>query len=495
MLKSKPVPQCKPVLGGPVLRSEPVSKSSRVWALPALTAACLGAWRLTGPALWADELATWGAVRLSWSQLWQLTGSVDAVLLPYYFLLKAVTSLAGTGTAALRLPSLAAVAVTAGVVAVIGRRLGGAGAGITAGMLFALLPVTSRYAQEARPYALTVLFAALALLFLIRLLEQPTRSRIIRYAAASTATGLLHPLSAVLMLVAHATAVTVHQLSNRRAGWRTTWLWAGAAFVAAAPVGLLSIRAAGQNGQVSWITLVDAPTLEAVPQHLFASAAVGGIVLALAVLGVRRGMATLCVTCAGFVPPVLLLIAGTQVPVWVARYVLLAVPALVVLAGAGAARAGRVQAGMALVVAVLLSYAMQIDLRSGAGHRQDTARIAQVIGPRYLAGDVAVFPDTHPSIPWAARDIYERYLPEPRPPDVLRITPQRTDGQFLATECLWAACLTSPSRIWIIRGDNLPDLLDGMPLAKRILLTAHYRRAQRWSYPMLTIVLLERKRR
>lgn len=109
------------------------------WAVPALVALVLGLWRLTGPALWADELATWGAVRLSWSQLWQLAGSVDAVLTPYYVLMKVYAAVAGTSTAALRLPSVAAIIVATVVVTALGRRLGGTRLGLLAGLLFAIL--------------------------------------------------------------------------------------------------------------------------------------------------------------------------------------------------------------------------------------------------------------------------------------------------------------------------------------------------------------------
>jgi mannosyltransferase len=455
------------------------------WALPPLTAAGLGVWRLGGPALWADELATWGAVRLSWSQLWQLTGSVDAVVLPYYALLKAYTALAGTGTIALRLPSVAAVTATAVVVAALGRRLAGDRAGLVAGLMFALIPGTSRYAQEARPYALTALFAALSLLFLIRLRERPDFTTVSGYAATTALTGLFHPLSAVLMLAAHAAAVIGR-------GWRPAGTWLAAAAIGSVPALVLSVRGLAQGAQVSWIRLLDGDALEAVPQNLFASAAVGGIVLGLAAVGIRRGVPGVCVACAGFIPPALLLVAGIWAPVWVGRYVLLAVPALAVLAGAEAARAGRVQAATAIAVGVLFSYPMQLDLRSPAGHGQDSARIAEIIGPRYLAGDVVVFPDTPPSLPWAPRDIYERYLPEPRPPDVLRETAQRADGQFLASECLWAACLGTPARIWVIRADHLPDPLDGMPPAKRMQIAKHYKRVQRWNYPLLNVVLYER---
>ena len=162
------------------------------------------------------------------------------------------------------------------------------------------------------------------------------------------------------------------------------------------------------------------------------------------------------------------------------------------LAAAGAVRTGRAHAAGALVVTLLLSWPVQQELRESDGHGQDSARIAEVIGPRYRDGDVAVFPDTHPSIPWAARDLYERYLPEPRPPDVLRTAPQRTDGRLPARECPAAECLGTPSRIWVIRVDEGTDPLRDMAPGKRDRLGREYRAVQDWRFSLLRIWLLER---
>jgi uncharacterized membrane protein len=66
-----------------------------------------------------------------------------------------------------------AIAGTTLVVTALGRRLRDANTGLVAGLLFAILPVSSRYAQEARPYAVVLFAAALATLALIRLLAPP----------------------------------------------------------------------------------------------------------------------------------------------------------------------------------------------------------------------------------------------------------------------------------------------------------------------------------
>lgn len=511
-----------------------------MWVLPPVVTAVIGAWRIDRAAMWADELATWGAVRLEWDQLWRLAGTVDAVITPYYAALKVF------GTDDLRLPSLVATVLTSVVIVALGRRAGGDTAGMIAGLLFAVLPVTARYAQEARPYAIAVLFASLALLTLLRLLDRPRPGRAAVYAAAVAVTGLCHPFSALLMLAGHTLA-----------GWRAWRVWPVAALAGALPAIGLFVVAAGQRGQVSWIGLVSLDTLRLLPDQFFLSGITGGLLLALAVIATRHiglslprttgpttgpsaepsteptaepsagpstepttgrtaepsagcaaepsagsatsaglGWTVLALAGAGLVPPVLLLAAGTVVHVWVARYVLIALPALVVLAAVTAVRAGRAPAVAVVTLIAVLGWPGQVDMREPDGHGQSSDRIADVIPAYYLDGDVAVFPDTHGSIPWAARDLYERYVPLPRPPDVLAVTRQRTDGRLTATECTDpAACLGAPPRIWIVRTDNDPDPLRGMSPAKQVLIGTDYRLRYRWNFLQLSVILMDRRER
>jgi mannosyltransferase len=448
--------------------------------VPGLVATVIGFWRADGASLWADELATWGAVRLSWSQLWQLTGNVDGVLTPYYAVLKAYTGLVGVSALSLRLPSIVAMVAATMIVAGLGRRIGGSRAGLIAGLLYAILPATSRYAQEARPYAGVMLFAALATWTLIRLTERPTMPRSMAYALAVAATGLANPLDAALMLLGHGLAARTRQ-------------WLIPAVLGCGPVLGVGLRGLGQSAQVSWITRVDLDTLKAAPQAVFGSAALGGVILALALLGLRRTTASTILAGAGFLPPVALMIAGIWAHVWVGRYALVGVPALTALAGAAAARAGRPHAALVTAVCAVLAWPQQRELRRSDGHDQDSAKLQDVIGPLYLPGDVAIFPDSHPSIPWAARDIYALYLREPKPPDVLMISPQRTDGRFLAAECPVASCLGSPPRIWIIRTDDSPDPLRDMGVPKRHLIQGNYQTVARWQFPLLQVTLMSLK--
>ncbi|HVT68782.1 MAG TPA: glycosyltransferase family 39 protein, partial [Trebonia sp.] len=172
------------------------------WAVPVLVTAALGVLDIGGPQLWRDELATWSAASRTLPQLWGMLHNIDAVLGPYYFGLHLWMAVFGDSPTAMRLPSVFAMAATAAVVALIGRRLGGGAAGLAGGLVFALIPSVSRYAQEARPYAFATFFAALASLMFLRALDRPRWSRWTLYAVVLAAAGAAN-LIALTVAAAH----------------------------------------------------------------------------------------------------------------------------------------------------------------------------------------------------------------------------------------------------------------------------------------------------
>jgi membrane protein implicated in regulation of membrane protease activity len=114
------------------------------------------------------------------ADLWRPLRGTDAVYGMYYLFLHPVTAL-GTGEIVTRLPSVLAAAATAGGIAVLGRRFFSPTAGLSAGLIYAVLPIVSWYAQEARQYAIVSAGAVLATYLLTRALERPAPpSRLVR---------------------------------------------------------------------------------------------------------------------------------------------------------------------------------------------------------------------------------------------------------------------------------------------------------------------------
>src|SRR5262249_49726072 len=136
-------------------------------AIPAVVMAALGWWGLArNSALGNDEAATSIAARLSLGHLVHLLGQIDAVHGLYYLLMHGWAAI-GTSPAVLRIPSVLAMSAAAGMTALLGARLSRSGwAGLFAGLIVALTPAMSFYAQTARSYALvfaTVVGSTLAL--------------------------------------------------------------------------------------------------------------------------------------------------------------------------------------------------------------------------------------------------------------------------------------------------------------------------------------------
>lgn len=131
--------------------------------LLALAAALRFAW-LGHASLWLDELFS-----VCWSQLdlrFLLGQGARTETNPpaYYVLLHGWMAAFGTTEFAVRAPSALASTATVGVVYVTGRMMAGRWAGLLAGLLLAVNPVSVAYAQEARAYALSALLDALGLL-------------------------------------------------------------------------------------------------------------------------------------------------------------------------------------------------------------------------------------------------------------------------------------------------------------------------------------------
>jgi mannosyltransferase len=196
----------------PEVTTAPPSEARRpavsflVWGAPAVLTAALGLAAINVPILWRDELATWSAASRTLPQLWAMVHNVDAVLGIYYLGIHLWMAAFGDSAAAMRLPSVLAMTAAAAVVGLTGKRLGGTRVGLISGLIFAVIPSVSRYAQEARPYAFATFFAALATLLFLRAMERPSWLRWGCYSLALAGAGASNVI-ALCVIVAHAAIV------------------------------------------------------------------------------------------------------------------------------------------------------------------------------------------------------------------------------------------------------------------------------------------------
>ncbi|MFF5175476.1 glycosyltransferase family 39 protein [Micromonospora sp. NPDC000089] len=495
-----------------------------VWAVPALTTLAVGLVGIGHAQPWRDELATWSAATRPAGDLLRLIGTIDATTGAYYLLLHGWTALFGDSPTALRLPSALAMAATGGLTAVLGRRLIGARAGLFAGLLLAVLPGTSRYAQEARPYAIAALLAVLASLLLVRALDRPGPLRWAGYAAAVLGLGLAH-LLALSLLAAHAAVVLVAwwrgrpaagladgdradptapgeivrpgQQRGRQRPIRTPLGWVLALLSAGLLLLPLLLAARGQRShQLDWITPVRPSDLSGLPGGLVESSTVGGLLIGLAALGVGLlGRRALLPAAAVLLPVLLLYLAALVVPLWVPRYLFFTVPFACLLAGTALAGVPAPAALAVLTVAGLLGLPDQEALRRAhPPHGMvDYRGAARVVAAGQRPGDTVVY---SPRDGWLFLDLGLAYqLGDARPRDALLRADQRQRGDFWAGECARPAeCLAGVPRVWLVVGGRRPDPLTAVTSAKGAALRDGFTVEQVWPRAGVTVALLERRR-
>ncbi len=476
-----------------------------VWVGPTVLTLAVAVTGVSRAQLWRDELATWSAATRPVGDLVRLAGTIDAATGPYYLLMHGWIALFGDSTTALRLPSVLAMAAAAGLTARLGERLVDARVGLLAGLLFAVLPGTSRYAQEARPYALATVLAVLATLLLVEALRRPSWARWAGYAAAVAGLGLTH-LIALTLLAAHAVAVLLVQWrtpaaagrgGERRAGRHVLWRWLVALLPAVLLVSPLVLAARGQRSrQLDWVDPARLADLAALPGGVAQSGAVGGLLLGLAALGAGRlGRRALLPAACVLLPVLLVFAAGLVVPLWVPRYLVFTVPFGCLLAGAALAGVRLAPALAVVALAGLLGLPDQAGLR----HTHEWPRsapvdyrgAARVIADHEQPGDVIVF---SPRDSWLFLDLGTAYhLGSRQPRDVLVVRDQRQRADLWANECdRPAECLAGARRVWLVVAGRRSDPVAAVPGAKGAALRDGFTVRQVWPRPGLTVTLLTR---
>ena len=474
-------------------RDQPDSTRSLVrrwshWVVPVALTALVGATGLSRAGLWTDELATWGMATTPWSEFWPVLRYVDAVLAPYYVFMHVWVSAFGDSDVALRLPSLLAMVASAGLIGVLGARVAGRTQGMLAGLVFALLPSTSRYAAEARPYALTVVAACVATWLLLRAWERPTLLRWSGYGLSVVALGGLH-IVALLLVVAHAWAVAAW---DRRLWWRFA-IAAGAGIIAVAPILLYGVR---QRHQVAYIPPVSPYSVIPYAQVVFGSVAIAVLVVGLGLFSLPLRFPSAVFTGWAIVPPLSLIAVSLALPMFLPRYLVYTTPGWALLAGTALARLRLPGALAGLLILAGLGVPTQLSVRAAGGHEQQATRqLADVLAARERPGDAVVYADDEPAGGWTARDTVAHYVPAARRPlDVLATNPPRHAGLLLATECSDVdRCLGEADRVWVVRVGDPDDPLAGVGPGKHAVLLARYRVDEVWHPQGLTLVLLLRK--
>jgi len=386
-----------------------------VLAAPPLVTLVAALWGITAPSYWRDEAATLVAVQRPFGQLLRMLGNVDAVHAAYYVMMWVVVRLGGTGELVTRLPSALAMAGAALAVAAIGSRLVSSRAGLFAGLVFAVLPATGYYAQDARSDAFVVGLAAAATYLLVRILQDSGTARrwLVGYGACLAALGLIDIL-ALLLVAAHAVTVVWAAIREKdhtaRRALLVRWLLAvAAALVVVSPLGWLAF---GQRSAVSWVAPLNSHSLERLAglvapkwgRHTlqlpfaFGLLAATGLGLVISAAGGRE-MFRRCwppdfvATCVPWllVPPAILAGTSVLVPIYTVRYILFCLPAIALIVGTALAAAGREIGAVVLAGIILLGLPEQQAFRLPFGHNENIRQADRIVARTMHPGDAAIF--------------------------------------------------------------------------------------------------------
>ena len=517
-LRERPAPVLPEVSGGRVTASGIAAQArlaGRVppWCWPALLTLALGFYQVGRPELWRDELSSWSFGTRPLSSLIATARHTGATQLAYYLLLHVWITAFGDSVDAMRALSVLAMAGAAACVTAVGRRLAGTRAGLYSGLVFALVPSVSRFAQEVRFYSLEVLAAMAATLLLLRALDRPSARRWVAYAACLAVLGYVD-LVALSVVAGHAAGVALrwHQDRDNRQLWFAAA--AGAGVAACLPLAVLGSAQAAN--QVKWIPQpgLDLAAFSVFGRNLFYSTSVATALIVLAVLAWAVAWQRAAFMTAIAVLPVAAVWLASQGPYsyFFPRYLLLTVGAWAVLAGIALSRLDLKIAVASLAVIAILGAGDQQVIRAPGAHDWSTypvgrggsyqgyAQAAQVVARQERPGDGIVYQSQAGEDKWLMIGYgLEYYLardlrPGTPPPRQLFIaeTGAQAHGLYPLPCQQPAACLGAEPRIWIVASGSPRSPFSAVTRAQAALLRPHYRLSEVRHAPSLTVFLLVR---
>jgi mannosyltransferase len=352
---------------------------------------------------WVDEGVSADLAGLVWQQfmrrLWVWEGNMSL----YYLLLRSWILL-GRSDAWIRGLSVLLGVATLPCVFALGKRLFNPQTGLIAALLLAVNAFHIRYSQEARGYVLLALFMVVSTHLFVDCVESPTRKRWVLYAIVNALAVYVH-FYAPLLVLAHLAALAF--FPGKRIPWKAA-LWAAALYVVLVSPAVYYVVLGPHREQLDWLrppnaivlwTFVTQFTGEGgwllLSAHLAACAA--------AFLRLRNAPASEADPRSPFplallalwllLPIVVLLFASWTVkPIFVGRYAILSLPALVLLAAAGISALGRHRAFFSTSLLVILSlYGARNYFKSRYFPEEDWRSAAAYVVQLSRSGDAVLF--------------------------------------------------------------------------------------------------------
>jgi len=472
---------------------------------------------LVSKPFWFDECFSVEVARIGWGNFLRLLWWREANMSLYYVLLRIWLHF---GQTEFFIRSLSALIAAATLPAIywLGRLLYNGRVGLIAAALFAFNAYSVRYAQEARSYALFLLLATLSSCFLIALLREPSRRNRLGYVLASSLAVYAHFY--VLLLVV-AQWLALRRLGNtdlsspqRTAQMRRAWIAVG---LAALP--LLVFVAKTGAGPIRWILRPGVHDVLGFYEHLAGGSnwllpVIFALACIAAVLPVRKQLWEckqdretwrIQFLLVWLLFPVLLtVLLSFARPVFLGRYMIFCLPALLVLVAAGLARIrqswlmGTALAGMLLLCGqeILFVYGHDFDQE-----RDASGAATNFILDHAAPGDGAVFHIAETRIPYeffrtlrVGKNTASPDFTAPLGPEILfprhRAGLDYRDFTGKPTAELLRAAQASHPRVWIMLMNNGSEQNpDPTTVMLSRILPESFPRMQRWTFTKVEVRL------
>jgi mannosyltransferase len=326
---------------------------------------------LGGKLFWMDEAASVAFAKASWPGFWIVLSHYEENMALYYLLLRGWIHL-GDSEVIVRLFSILCAVATLPAIYRLGSQLFSRRTGLIASALLAVHAFHIEFSQEARSYSLLLLLLVWSGYFFARSVEYPQKKK---YWAAYIAFSVLAVYChAFALLVIPAAWASIGRKGIGKVGWKRTFLLCFFQMLLSAP--MLWFLLTKNVGQIAWVPFPSVALLASFLNRLCGRSGLAGVAmyvgLGLLVVvsslrgrGLQRGQSDsafplrfvfLCL----FFPLAVTYAASFVKPVFYFRFLIIVLPAAILIAAEGLSRvtgiAGR-KAGVAMT-ALLLAVSM-----------------------------------------------------------------------------------------------------------------------------------------
>jgi uncharacterized membrane protein len=401
--------------------------------------------------VWLDEATSVYIARLNWTDFVRLLWQREANMTLYYLLLRPMLYLGDSEFVLRLIPALAGIA-TLPVMFALGKKIFNTRIGWLSAMLLAVNAGHIAYSQEARGYSMAVLFCAISTLLFLQAVEGRSAGTWLLYAVVSGLAVYCHFYAGLVLIAQWASMAAI---PKREVPWKHLLLSVMIVGLLAAPAAVVVLT--HDVGQLGWIP---APSLLEVYHTAVLFAGSGGkllgdllIVLSLTALVVAGRSVVRDWKSAGlslqhwrivlvwswFLVPIALtlLLSLTGKPTFFHRYLLVCLPAFVLLVAQGLAKLRRANVLIGIFVVFSLSIAVIFGTRAQEDWRGATSYVVSHAQPGdgiFICRDYGYAPFTY----------YESRLQGKRE-GLHPVDPEKMQNQSDAPSRLWVILYPYPS--------------------------------------------------